>query len=72
MIQKIEYIHSYASKPFDILCEVDPCISYELYKMTVINNLTKEPVEVVEKIERDQLETVREELIFKWLINLGV
>lgn len=66
--QRPEDVHSYSSKPFDILCERE---GWQRYKMTVINNSTKEPVEEVNEIPYEDLGDKREELIMKWLINLA-
>lgn len=68
-LQYTHDIHSYASKPFDIKCERQT--GGGLYSMTVINNSTQETVETKDGIKQFDLDSVREELIEKWLLILG-
>ncbi len=65
----VEEVNGYTSVPFDIVCE--RCQIWSNYKYVVINNRTKETVEVVENIFKDDLKVKRDELIFKYLIELA-
>ena len=67
-LQKIEDVQSYVSKPFDILCERT---GVQQFKMTVINNSTKESEEIVDCLSTSELSTTRDSLIMKWFVNLG-
>lgn len=71
MVQRIEDIHCYYSRPFDIIVEKTDRSFFGTFDMTVVNNFTKEVVEVVKDVGQYDLNEKRSELIYKWLINLG-
>jgi len=58
-------LHSYASRQFDIV--VEECQRLSEYTMTVINNTTRQPLEVVD-CSHDELYDVRDRLIYKYLL----
>jgi hypothetical protein len=64
--QKTEDIQSYTSKPFDILCERE---KHDRFTMIVVNNSTKDILETRIEVTRDEIYSVREELINKWLTH---
>jgi len=70
MAQTIAEFHSYTSVPFDIVVEIDNKLA-GTYTMTVINNSTKVAVDIRKDVGQHSLGILRDELIYKWLLELA-